>query len=523
MSAGNESNKMEQSVTHEQFPVQQIAPAGPCVMIIFGATGDLTKRLLMPSLFNLAKQKLLPENFAIVGFSRPDAGGDDGFRQKIQADLMEFGGDQAGATHDPAMNWLTERLYYVSGGFDEPDAYQQLKKRLDEIDAKHGTAGNYLVYLAIAPEFFLEVPLHLSQVGLLDEDQGRWRRIIIEKPFGRDLESARQLNIDLLKLLKEEQIYRIDHYLGKETVQNIIVFRFGNGIFEPLWNRSYIDHVQITVAETVNVEQRGGYYDKSGALRDMIPNHLLQLLALTAMEAPHSFSAEALRQKQDEALLAIQPIAPQDVASRVVRGQYGAGEVGGKPVIGYRQAEQVDSQSSTETFVALKLAIDNWRWAGVPFYLRTGKSMAQRTSEIVIQFRRAPYSLFRDSPVDKLDPNRLVLQIQPNDGIRLSFEAKVPGPHVQLGTVEMRFAYLDYFGNQSRTGYETLLYDAMIGDATLFKGGQAIEEGWAIVKSIQEAWAAEKPADFANYAAGSWGPAASDELLERDGRHWVNS
>ena len=512
------------TITHEQYPVPRIPAAGPCVMVIFGATGDLTKRLLMPSLFNLAKLKLLPENFAILGFARPDVGGDEGFRKKIQADLMEFGGDQGGAAHDPAMDWLAERLYYISGGFDEPDGYLQLQKRLEEIDAKHGTGGNYLVYLAIAPEFFLEVPLHLSQVGLLEEHEGRvWRRIIIEKPFGRDLESARQLNNDLLKLLDERQIYRIDHYLGKETVQNIIVFRFGNGIFEPLWNRRYIDHIQITVAETVNVEQRGGYYDKSGALRDMIPNHLLQLLALTAMDAPQSFSAEALRRKQDEALLAIQPIAPEDVASRAVRGQYGAGYVSGKAVTAYREAQQVDPESATETFVALKLAIDSWRWAGVPFYLRTGKSMAQRTSEIVVQFRRAPHSLFRDTPVDKLDPNRLVLQIQPNDGIRLSFEAKVPGPHVQLGTVEMRFAYLDYFGNQSRTGYETLLYDAMIGDATLFKSGQAIEEGWTIVKPIQEAWAAQKPGDFANYASGSWGPAASDELMRRDGREWVNS
>ncbi len=518
-----EKPALDHSVTHEQYPVAPIPPAGPCIMIIFGATGDLTKRLLMPSLFNLAKLKLLPENFAIVGFAKPDVGGDDGFRNKIQADLMEFGGDQAGTTHDACMDWLTERLYYISGGFDEPDAYQQLKTRLDEIDSKHGTGGNYLVYLAIAPEFFLEVPLHLGQVGLLEENDGHWRRLIIEKPFGRDLESARQLNSDLLKLLNEQQIYRIDHYLGKETVQNIIVFRFGNGIFEPLWNRRYIDHVQITVAETVNVEQRGGYYDKAGALRDMIPNHLLQLLALTAMEAPPSFSAGALRQKQDDALCAIQPITPQEVASRAVRGQYGAGETAGKPVTAYRQAQQVDPKSSTETFVAIKLAIDNWRWAGVPFYLRTGKSMAQRTSAIVIQFRRAPHNLFRDTPVDLLDPNRLILQIQPNDGIRLSFEAKVPGPHVQLGTVEMKFAYLDYFGNQSRTGYETLLYDAMIGDATLFKSGQAIEEGWAFVKPIQEAWGAETPTDFPNYASGSWGPAASDDLLQRDGRQWVNS
>ncbi|MGI8744657.1 MAG: glucose-6-phosphate dehydrogenase [Bryobacteraceae bacterium] len=506
--------------TQEPAPVPPPAPAGPCVMVIFGATGDLTKRLLMPSLYNLAKQKLLPDNFAIIGFARPDSGGDDGFRKKIQDDLLEFGCEPA---RDAAMDWLIERLYYMSAGFDEPDAYQQLKTRLEEMDARHATGGNYLFYFAIAPEFFLEVPRQLSRAGLLREEEGKWRRIIIEKPFGSDVSSARQLNRHLLELLAERQIYRIDHYLGKETVQNIIVFRFANGIFEPLWNRRYIDHVQITVAETVSVEQRGGYYDKAGALRDMIPNHLLQLLSLTAMESPLSFSAEALRHKQDEALMALQPIAPQDIAARVVRGQYGAGEVDSKPVVAYREAPQVAPGSSTETFVALKLVIDNWRWAGVPFYLRTGKSMAKRTSEIVIQFRRAPYSLFRDTPVDKLDPNRMVLQIQPNDGIRLSFEAKVPGPHVQLGTVEMKFAYLDYFGNQCRTGYETLLYDAMIGDATLFKSGPAIEEGWAIVQPILDAWAEAKPTDLANYAAGSWGPEASEELLRRDGRSWVNS
>jgi glucose-6-phosphate 1-dehydrogenase len=489
-------------------------------MVIFGATGDLTKRLLMPSLYNLARQNLLPQNFAIVGFALPDIGGDAGFQDSIRAGLNEFGCDPS---DDPAMNWLAERLYYISASFDDPNAYLQLKSRLDEIDGRHGTGGNYLFYFAIAPEFFLEVPRQLSRAGLLELKDGHWRRIVIEKPFGRDLESARQLNRDLGQILDESQIYRIDHYLGKETVQNIIVFRFANGIFEPLWNRRYIDHVQITVAETVGVEQRGGYYDKAGAVRDMIPNHLLQLLSLTAMECPLSFSAEALRYKQEEALRALQPIAPNDVAEHVVRGQYGSGTADGNSVVAYRQSPHVAPDSATETFVALKLAIDNWRWAGVPFYLRTGKSMAMRTSEIVIQFRRAPYSLFRDTPVERLDPNRIVLQIQPNDGIHLSFEAKVPGPHVQLGTVEMKFAYLDYFGNQCRTGYETLLYDCMIGDSTLFKSAQAIEDGWRIVQPILDAWRDSKPSDFPNYASGSWGPAASDQLLERDGRAWRNA
>src|SRR5947209_1696128 len=327
-----------QLATQEQIPRSPIAAAGPCVLVIFGATGDLTKRLLMPSLYNLAKQKLLPDSFAIIGVARPDPGGDQGFREKVQADLLEFGCE---AVRDATMDWLTARLSYVSCGFDEPNGYETLKTRLADMDTRYGTQGNYLFYFAIAPEFFLEVPRQLSRAGLLEEAPDHWRRIIIEKPFGHDLASARQLNHDLLELVGEQQIYRIDHYLGKETVQNIIVFRFANGIFEPLWNRRYIDHVQITVAETVSVEQRGGYYEKAGALRDMVPNHLLQLLALTAMESPLSFSAEALRYKQDEALLAIQPIAPKDIGARAVRGQYGAGVVEEKPVVAYREAPQV--------------------------------------------------------------------------------------------------------------------------------------------------------------------------------------
>ena len=509
-------------MTHaEQETVPVLAPdaAGPCVMVVFGATGDLAKRLLMPALYNMARSKLLPENFAIAGFALPDLGGDQGFREKLRDNLLEFGCEISGTE---TLDWLTSRSYYVSSSFDDRAGYQRLAHCLAEVDKRHGTDGNYLFYFAIAPEFFLEVPKQLKAAGLLDQRDGQWRRIVIEKPFGHDLDSARQLNRELSALLDESQIYRIDHYLGKETVQNIIMFRFANGIFEPLWNRRYIDHVQITVAETVGVEMRGGYYDKAGALRDMIPNHLLQLLSLTAMECPLSFSAESLRSKQDEALRAVQPIAPDQVESHVVRGQYGAGTVDGNHVAAYRDAPLVAPRSTTETFVALKLSIDNWRWAGVPFYLRTGKSMAKRTSEILIQFRRAPISLFRDTPIDRLDPNRLVLQIQPNDGIRLSFEAKVPGPRVQLGTVEMKFAYLDYFGDKCHTGYETLLYDCMIGDSTLFKSAQAIEDGWAIVEPILEVWQEARPSNFPNYAAGAWGPNEAEELLAHDGRIWRN-
>ena len=484
----------------------------PCVLVIFGAGGDLTKRLLAPSLYNLRRAKRLPEDFAIIGFARTDVGGEEGFRQKFSDDLKEFVGKDVDAG---TVDWLTTRLSYVRAAFDNQAGYEELKQKLA------GKPQNYLLYLATAPEYFAEIPRQLHTAGLTAECGGKWRRVIVEKPFGRDLPSARKLNQDLAAILKEDQIYRIDHYLGKETVQNIMVMRFGNSVFEPLWNRRYIDHVQITVAEKVGVETRGGYYETAGALRDMVPNHIMQLVSLAAMEPPNSFDANAVRTEQVKALQAIAPLKPEEVASGVaVRGQYGPGVVDGKPVPGYRDEPRVAKDSPVETFVAMKLVMDNWRWAGVPFYLRTGKRMAERTTEMTIQFRAAPFVLFRDTPVEHMAENRLVLQLQPNEGISLEIEAKVPGPEIQMKPVEMKFAYADYFGKSSNTGYETLLFDCMIGDQTLFKTAEAVEAGWTVVQPVLDEWAHKKPEVFPNYPAGSWGHECARELMARDGRRW---
>lgn len=485
--------------------------AEPCVLVIFGAGGDLTKRLLAPSLYNLKKENRLPDEFSVIGFARTDVGGEEGFRKKIGDDLSEFVGKDA---DQGIIQWLTSRMFYIRSAFDNGPGYQELKQKLE------GKAPNYLYYLATAPEFFAEVPKQLMGVGLTEQTDHGWRRLIVEKPFGHDLPTSVELNKQLSAVLGEDQIYRIDHYLGKETVQNIMVLRFGNGIFEPVWNRRYIDHVQITVAETVGVESRGGYYETAGALRDMVPNHILQLVALAAMEPPNSFEANAVREEQVKALHAIAPIKPEDVTTQVVRGQYGAGKVGGKDVPNYRDEQRVAKDSPVETFVAMKLVMDNWRWAGVPFYLRTGKSMPQRTTNMTIQFRQAPLRLFRETQVEELSQNKLVLQLQPNEGISLQFDVKVPGPEIEMRPVMMDFCYSNIFGKSSKTGYETLLFDCMIGDPTLFKTAAAVDAGWEIVQPVLNRWANEKPTDFPNYAAGSWGPQASFDLLERDGRHW---
>jgi glucose-6-phosphate 1-dehydrogenase len=360
----------------------------------------------------------------------------------------------------------------------------------------------------------------LGEAGLASEQDGRWRRVVIEKPFGHDLDSARALNREIMQVLREAQIYRIDHYLGKETVQNILAFRFGNGIFEPIWNRRYIDHVQVTAAEKVGVEGRGGYYDQSGALRDMVPNHLFQLITLTTMEPPISFEANAVRDEQAKILHAIQSFTPEDVLRRTVRGQYGEGRVDGGMQRAYRDEAKVAPETATETFVALKLYVDNWRWAGVPFYLRTGKMLPKRETEVTIQFKRAPFQLFRDTPVEALTPNQLVVHIQPDEGISLSFSAKVPGPQLRLGDVNMKFAYGDYFGSTPSTGYERLLYDCMMGDATLFQRADMVEAGWSVVQPVLDVWKALPPRGFPNYAAGTWGPAEALELVSRSGRTW---
>lgn len=487
----------------------------PCVMVIFGASGDLTKRKLIPALYNLKESKLLADEFAVIGVARAEMR-DEEFRRRLRDDMNEFATDEV----DPeTWKWLEERLYYLSGDFEDDQTYARLKTRLKEIDEERNAGGNYFFYLATAPDYFASVVRRIGSADITREEHGQWRRVIIEKPFGRDLESARKLNQEVKQVLNESQIYRIDHYLGKETVQNIMVFRFGNGIFEPIWNRRYVDHVQITAAETVGVEQRGAYYESAGALRDMVPNHLLQLVTLTAMEPPISFEADAVRDEQAKILHAIQHVSPEEVETRVIRGQYDAGEIAARKVPAYRSESNVAPDSNVETFIALKLLIDNWRWADVPFYLRTGKRLGARDTEIAIQFKRAPLTLFRDTAIEKLTTNRLVLHIQPDEGISLRLGAKVPGPTVNIGAVDMGFDYEDYFGDTPSTGYERLLHDCMVGDATLFQRADQVEAGWAVVAPIQEAWSRTAP-QFPNYKAGSWGPKEADDLLARDGREW---
>jgi glucose-6-phosphate 1-dehydrogenase len=413
-----------------------------------------------------------------------------------------------------------ERLYYVGGDFKDPQLYAKLGQVLTQTDNDHHTGGNYFFYLATSTVFFADIVEQLGASQLAAEKDGRWRRLVFEKPFGNDLQSAKELNQTIKKVLTEQQIYRIDHYLGKETVQNILVFRFSNGIFEPVWNRRYVDHVQITVAETVGVEKRGGYFDVAGTLRDMVPNHLFQLLSLTTMEPPISFSSESVHDEQSKILHAIQPFSAEDVLHCAVRGQYGEGTISGERAPAYRSEPGVPPDSKTETFVALRLVIDNWRWAGVPFYLRTGKRLAARHTEVAIEFKRAPFILFRDTPVSSLKPNELVIHIAPDEGISMRFGAKVPGPQVKVGSVEMDFNYTDYFGTTANTGYEILLYDGISGDQTLFQRADMVEAGWSVVDPILDVWKALPPRSFPNYAAGSWGPKEADEIMVRDGRTW---
>jgi glucose-6-phosphate 1-dehydrogenase len=483
-----------------------------CVLVLFGASGDLTKRKLVPALFNLAKAKLLPDNFAVLGVAFDQLSVEQ-FREQVTSFLPAA--DHGSEVFDS----FRRRLYYQQADFSNPEMYSGLQKRLGELDQEYLTEGNYLFYLATAPKFFGHIVQQLGQSQLSCQENGRWRRVVIEKPFGHDLESARALNRQIKAVLAENQIYRIDHYLGKETVQNILVFRFDNAIFEPIWNRRYIDHVQITNAETVGVEQRGGYFDTAGTLRDMVPNHVMQLLSLTAMESPVSFQADAVRDEQAKVLHAVQILDSEEVLHDSVRGQYGEGMMRNERVRSYRSEPGVSPESRTETFVALKLNIDNWRWVGVPFYLRTGKRLAQRHTEITIQFKRAPFELFRNFPVKK-HSNQLVMQIQPVEGISLSFGAKIPGPILRVGSVDMSFEYSKYFGEEAYTGYEVLLYDCMIGDATLFQRADMVEAGWSIVDPVLDVWAALPPRKFPNYRSGTWGPKESDDLLLRDGREW---
>ena len=510
-------------------------------MVIFGATGDLTKRKLFPALYNLAKDGHLPDNFAIVGVGRQEMLSEE-FRDEMTANLKEFAGTKGDTEH---IKWFCERTFYTGGDFDDDKKlFKDLKDLLREVTTAHQIPENYFYYMAIPPSLFANVAQKIVRSGLGKDENGNWRRFIFEKPFGHDLDSAKKLNTDLLKILKERQIYRIDHYLGKETVQNLLVFRFGNSIWEPIWNRNYIDHVQITVAETLGVEQRGGYYEKAGALRDMIPNHIFQLVTLTAMEPPVSFEADSVRDEQLKILQAIKTFTPEEALHNAVRGQYGSGDTPvpmsakherdspAEPAMGtrvsplrtkaYRDEVSVSPESATDTYAALKLDIDNWRWADVPFYVRTGKRLAAKHSSIVIQFKKAPFVLFRDTSVEKLTTNRIEIHIQPDEGITLHFGAKIPGPIVQMGAVDMDFNYVDHFGEQISTGYERLLFDCMIGDATLFQRADMVEASWAAVTPVLDVWAAIPPRDFPNYDSGTWGPAEADELLARDGRKWKN-
>ena len=502
------------AVIAKSFPGRRPAPA---TMVIFGAAGDLTKRLVVPALYNLVRGGKLPEDFALIGIDRNDET-TEGWRQNLTSMIQAFAraGGERQAFDEPAWAWLMQRMHYMRGDFTQPETYGRLENLLSEPFGQDG-ATNVLFYLAVADRFFGPVIEQLGRAGLARQSQNAWRRVIVEKPFGHDLASAEALNAQILKVLSEDQIYRIDHFLGKETVQNIMVLRFANGIFEPLWNRDHVDHVQITVAETVGVEHRGRFYEKTGALRDMVPNHLFQLLAMIAMEPPISFDADAVRAKKTELFQAIHPISPTDAA----RGQYGAGVVLGKKVRDYRHEPDVAPDSSTETYVALKLGIDNWRWAGVPFYLRTGKYLSARTTEIAVQFRQAPYALFRDTPVERLPANILTLRIQPDEGLSLSFSAKRPGAEIEIDGVEMDFAYRDYFAPLASVGYETLIYDCLIGDATLFQRADTVEAAWCAVQGLLDVWARAPADDFPNYAAGSAGPAAADRLLARDGRAWL--
>jgi glucose-6-phosphate 1-dehydrogenase len=499
-----------------QFKPLQHQVADPCVMVIFGASGDLTKRKLIPALYNLARENLLSRQFAIIGFASADYSSAS-FREQLAKDLRAFA---TSPVEEEIWDWFARRIYYVRGSFQEAQDYQSLAAEIASVSKEHGIEGNHFYYMAVAPKFFGPIVHQLGDAGLTSEETRQWRRVIIEKPFGRDLESARALNAEIKQVLDERQIYRIDHYLGKETVQNLMVFRFGNGIFEPIWNRRYIDHVQITAAETVGVERRGSYYETSGALRDMVPNHLFQLVSLTAMEPPISFSADAVRNEQAKVLHALQTPSPEDVLTKTVRGQYAEGIGQDGPMPAYRAEHDVPPNSGADTYVALKLMIDNWRWADVPFYLRTGKRMAKRTTEIAIQFKRAPFQLFRHTQIESLTRNQLVIRIQPDEGISLTFGAKVPGPIMRQGPVEMDFSYADHFGSTPATGYERLLYDCMTGDQTLFQRADMVEAGWNVITPVLDVWKALPPRAFPNYAAGSWGPREADELLERDGRAW---
>jgi glucose-6-phosphate 1-dehydrogenase len=489
----------------------------PCTVVLFGASGDLAKRKVIPAMFDLATHNALGPRYAIIGFART-AMTDDSFRTMAGDSAKTI--SEVGPIDPKQWDEFASNLHYHPGDYGNQESYAQLAKSIAEIEAAKNLGGNLLFYLSTPPEVYQDIVEQLGRAGLARPlKPNSWVRIIIEKPFGRDLASAKELNQIVLNVFDEHQVYRIDHYLGKDTVQNLLVLRVGNGIFEPLWNRNYVDHVQITAAETLGVERRGGFYETTGALRDMIQSHVLQLTSMIAVEPPAYFDANAVRNEKLKVLQSIRPFNLEMVAQSVVRGQYSPGKLGDKPVAGYREEPGVNPASKTETFVAGKLLIDNWRWAGVPFYLRTGKRLAKRTTEIMIQFRSAPHLVFRDRHIE---PNRLVLNIQPDEGISVSFGAKRPGTEMSIGNVTMNFSYREGFGEATRSAYATLVNDCVRGDATLFDRGDSVEAAWAFVDPILDVWTAARTATVPQYPSGSWGPRESDLLLERDGRQWYN-
>ncbi len=492
-------------------------PDDPFALVIFGASGDLTKRKLVPALWGLFQGRVLPEPFVIIGVARSEMS-HEAFRERMREAVAEFARVQPPASH--VWNRFASSLYYCAGSPADPVLYERLGALLKELEKDTDTGGNRLFYCATPPSLYPQIVTRLGTSGLHRQSAG-WSRIIIEKPFGRDLASARELNRIVSAVFREDQVYRIDHYLGKETVQNILVFRFANGIFEPLWNRNHVNHVQITVAESLGVEARGAYYEEAGALRDMIQNHILQLLCLVAMEPPVTFDASPVRDEKTKVLRAIRPIHPDQVDQVAVRGQYGPGFLDGQRVPGYRSEPAVSPDSRTETFAALRLHVDNFRWAGVPFYLRTGKRLPKRASEIAIQFWGTPHLLFRrTNPSDRIEPNLLVLRIQPDEGMALTFGAKLPGPEINIRSVTMDFRYGASFGGEPPEAYERLLLDALRGDATLYARGDWVDVAWEMLTPVLEAWGEGLAPKFPNYEAGTWGPPEADAFIEREGRQW---
>ncbi len=492
-------------------------PSQPCVMLIFGASGDLTKRLLVPAIYNLACDGLLSENFALLGSARSEMT-HEAFREQMSNDIKKFHTRQE--FDQEVWDKLVSRFYYLPGSTDDRAYMERLKAEVARLDAEYHTGGNVLFYFALAPRFFGPICDNLYKAGF--REGAGWKRIILEKPFGTDLKSAVKLNEEVLAHWDESQIYRIDHYLGKETVQNLLAFRFANGIFEPLWNKNYIDNIQFNVAEEVDVGSRGGYYDASGVLRDMMQNHMFQMLSYLCMEPPGSFEPDSIRNEKAKLLQSIRIYTPEEVARYAVRGQYGPklddkGEVI-KP--GYRQEKDVNPESKTETYAAARFHIDNWRWEGTPVYLRSGKALWKRGTEIVVEFKKAPAVIFRGTPVEQLHPNRIIFHIQPYQGIELQFQAKIPGPTLQLQPVNMRFSYADAFKASRYTGYEVMLYSCSHGDATLFSRGDLVEAAWRVAQPLLDYWQATPVNNFPNYERGSWGPKEASDLIERDGRRW---